>query len=222
MSESHVPAGLRAPEPDPPPEAIRPPEATRPPEPVRASLVLAGVLLVLAAALVAYTLGARSAAPARVAAPAVPEGPQVRRPMAPLFAVPSLRGSETIRLADFRGQVVVLNFFASWCGPCAIEAADLERTWRMSRGRGVVFLGVAIQDQYRDAQAFLERHGITYPAGFDATGDVMWAYRVTGIPTTVFIDAEGRVAGRHAGIFVGEEGVRQLRARIEAAGELQR
>jgi len=184
--------------------------------PSRALLALAAALVLLAAIIVAYTLGTRSARPLPVETQPVPAEPVTPREPAPLFTLQSLRGPERISLADFRGQVVVLNFFASWCGPCELEAADLQRTWHTVEGHGVVFLGVAIQDQYHDAQAFLAKHAITYPAVFDANGEVMQAYRITGIPTTVFIDPEGRVAGRHTGIFVGDEGVTRLRARIES------
>ncbi len=82
--------------------------------------------------------------------------------------------------------------------------------------------GVAIQDEEKAAEAFLARHGITYPAAFDGDGSVMQAYGITGIPTTVFIDPDGRITGRHAGIFVGDEGVARLQARIDAARSLRR
>jgi cytochrome c biogenesis protein CcmG/thiol:disulfide interchange protein DsbE len=138
---------------------------------------------------------------------------------APSFTLPSLRGEGRISLADFRGQVVVVNFFASWCEPCTLEAADLQRAWRKVEGHHVTFLGVAIQDQYREAQAFLNKYGVTYPAAFDRDGTVSEAYRLTGIPTTVFVDPQGRMAGRHSGIFVGDQGIAALLERIEAARE---
>ena len=192
-------------------------DPVRDPSPSRALLLLALALFLLSALIVAYSLGARSGMEGRTLPLAqLPELPAARQ-AAPGFSLPSLRGSERISLADFRGQVVVLNFFASWCAPCALEAADIERAWQASKDRGVVFLGVAIQDQPDDARAFLQRHGITYPAVIDTTGEVMQAYRVTAIPTTFFLDPEGRITGRHAGIFVGDEGVARLTERIERA-----
>jgi cytochrome c biogenesis protein CcmG/thiol:disulfide interchange protein DsbE len=181
----------------------------------RAPLALVVALLLLAVTIVAYALTSRPAPFGRGGAPPLPDQSSRRDP-APPFRLPSLRGPERLALADFRGQVVVLNFFASWCGPCALEAADLQRTWETVRGRGVVFVGIAIQDREREAQGFLAKYGITYPAVFDADGEVMQAYRITGIPTTVIIDADGRIALRHAGIFVGEEGRARLLAAIEA------
>lgn len=180
------------------------------------ALIVAALLLV-AATIAAYVLATRMITRTRPAGAPGALSPSGSRALAPPFTLPSLRAQEQIALADFRGHVVVLNFFASWCGPCELEAADLEQTWESVRGRGVVFLGVAIQDRYQDAQAFLTKHGITYPAVFDADGQVVRAYRITGIPTTVLIDVDGRVAARHAGIFVGEEGRARLRAWIDAA-----
>jgi cytochrome c biogenesis protein CcmG/thiol:disulfide interchange protein DsbE len=194
-------------------------DPARSPSPSRALLLLALALLLLSALIVAYSLGARSGVESLTLPETPPPEPLAAREVAPGFSLPSLRGRERISLAEFRGQVVVLNFFASWCGPCALEAADLERTWQASRDRGVIFLGVAIQDQPDDARAFLQRHGITYPAVIDTTGEVMQAYRVTAIPTTYFLDPEGRITGRHAGIFVGDEGVARLMERIARARE---
>jgi cytochrome c biogenesis protein CcmG/thiol:disulfide interchange protein DsbE len=184
--------------------------------PVRPLLVVGGVLLVLSATAAAYWLGQRgAAAPGRSAGPGLQEPPPSRS--APDFSLPSLRDAGRIALRDYRGGVVVLNFFASWCGPCALEAADLERAWQAERGRGVTFLGIAIQDEPEAARAFLARHGVTYPAAIDLSGEVMRAYRVTAIPTTFFVDPFGRIVGSHAGVFVGDEGVRRLQERIERA-----
>jgi cytochrome c biogenesis protein CcmG/thiol:disulfide interchange protein DsbE len=192
-----------------------PQERPRGASPARALLVVAGACVLLAAVAVAYSLGQRGAtAPGRPTESDLGE-PAVPSRAAPDFSLPSLRGAGRVALADFRGHVVVINFFASWCGPCALEAADLERAWQAGRGRGVTFLGIAIQDEPEAARAFLARHGVTYPAAIDTTGDVMRAYRVTAIPTTFFVDPAGRIVGSHAGIFVGDEGVRRLQERIE-------
>lgn len=141
---------------------------------------------------------------------------QARRP-APEFALPSLRGGE-IRLADFRGKVVLLNFFASWCAPCAVEAPDLRATSEKYRGRNVVFVGVAILDEFGEARAFLERHRLTYPAAFDQGNKIMEKYQVTGLPTSIFIDPSGMIVSRFVGPFVGPEGVTELERRLAQAG----
>jgi cytochrome c biogenesis protein CcmG/thiol:disulfide interchange protein DsbE len=169
---------------------------------------------VAVAAGAAYLAGLRGV-PVPDGASAPEEAPA--RPPAPAFVLPSLQDGRPVALRDFRGQVVAINFFASWCKPCELEAADLQRTWDAVRGQGVVLLGIAIQDREADARQFLRRHGLTYPAAFDRDTRVAEAYRVTGIPTTVFVDPAGRIAGRHVGVFVGDEGRARLRARIEAA-----
>lgn len=141
---------------------------------------------------------------------------RARRP-APEFALPSLRGGE-IRLSDFRGKVVLLNFFASWCAPCAAEAPDLRATSEKYGGRNVVFVGVAILDEFKEAQAFLERHRLPYPAAFDRGNKIMERYQVTGLPTSIFIDPAGMIVSRFVGPFIGPEGVAELERRLAQAG----
>ncbi len=178
--------------------------------------MLAGVVLVGAAAVVVLAWLATSLAVRRPATP--DQGARGGRERAPAFSLRSLRGPDQITLAEFRGKTVVMNFFASWCAPCELEAADLQRTWREYETRGdVTFLGVAIQDEYSAAKTFLDKHGLTYPAVFDTSSSMMQTYRVVGIPTTVVIDPDGRVASRYAGTFVGDQGRARLRSQIDAA-----
>lgn len=117
---------------------------------------------------------------------------------APDFKLPLFDG-RTFQLADHRGQVVVVNFWASWCPPCRAEAPRLQAAYQAYRDRGVVFVGVDIQDTEDAARAFIDEFGLTYPNGPDHDLSITEAYGVTGIPTTFIIDREGRLRQRWQG-----------------------
>lgn len=95
------------------------------------------------------------------------------------------------QLSDFEGQIVVLNFWASWCLPCQAEAALLEQTWQNYADDEVVLLGVAWSDTDRKAYEFLTEYGITYPNAPDLGLNAEETYQFTGIPETFFIDRDG-------------------------------
>ncbi|MDP6453667.1 MAG: TlpA disulfide reductase family protein [SAR202 cluster bacterium] len=105
----------------------------------------------------------------------------------------TLFSGETLALSDLQGQVVVLNFWASWCPPCRWEMASFETMYQEYRDQGVIFVGVAVSDFEEDAREFAELTGVTYPLGRDLSG-ISRDYRVLSLPTTVFIDTEGQIA----------------------------
>lgn len=104
-------------------------------------------------------------------------------------------GGEEIALSSLRGQVVLVNFWASWCVPCAQEARELVAMAEDYRARGLTVLGVAFTDTEPAARAYLARHGVSYPNGPDRQGRISQAYRVSGVPETFLIDRSGRIAG---------------------------
>jgi len=118
------------------------------------------------------------------------------RPAAPDFTLPALEGDEQISLSSYRGKVVVLNFWASWCVPCRDEAPVLQAGWERWRDRGVVVLGVNVQDFSGDARKFVDRYGVTYPNVKDGAGSIVGRFGVVGYPETYFIDARGRIVAR--------------------------
>ena len=106
---------------------------------------------------------------------------------------------ETITLSDLRGQVVIINFWASWCPPCRDEAPYLEATWRKYKGRGVVFIGLDYVDTEPKALAYIEEFDITYPNGPDIGEKMARAYHIKGVPETFFVDKTGQLRGVHIG-----------------------
>lgn len=122
-------------------------------------------------------------------------------PQAPDFTVVNADGNE-VHLSDFRGTPVVLNFWASWCGPCKSEMPDFDDAAARLEGQ-VQFLLVNMTDGSREtmesAQAYLEETGISAPAYFDTSYSAAIAYGVTSLPTTYFIDAQGGAVARAMG-----------------------
>jgi cytochrome c biogenesis protein CcmG/thiol:disulfide interchange protein DsbE len=117
---------------------------------------------------------------------------------APEFIMSTFDGDLFV-LREHLGQPIVINFWASWCVPCRVEAPELERTWRAYRDRGVMFVGVDIQDAERDPLAYIREFDITYPNGPDLDGKITVDYGVAGIPVTYFVDKDGIIARRFVG-----------------------
>ncbi|WP_251438780.1 TlpA disulfide reductase family protein [Microbacterium sp. USTB-Y] len=122
----------------------------------------------------------------------------------PVAFAGTLENGKKFRSADIAGDVAVVNFWYAACGPCRVEAKDLESVWQKFDGKGVSFVGVNTYDQPGTAQSFNEKYGVTYPSIIDVnTGDAKYAFaEVTSIqatPTTLVLDKQGRVAARVIG-----------------------
>ena len=105
----------------------------------------------------------------------------------------------TIHLSSLKGSPVVLNVWASWCGPCNTEVPAFQAVWQQYEHAGVVFLGIDYQDTAGDAQRFLQHYNVTYPNGPDATGTISVDYGVSNVPSTIFIDRAGTVVRKILG-----------------------
>jgi thiol-disulfide isomerase/thioredoxin/Cu/Ag efflux protein CusF len=129
---------------------------------------------------------------------------------APDFTLPTLSGAP-IRLMDLRGKVVVLSFWATWCGPCRTEMPTLEALYQRYRDRGLEVLAVNL-DMLSTAgvEAFMQEVGVTFRVGLDPSWSTAQAYRVLGLPTTYLIDRAGHAVVREVGARDWLDGVSQL------------
>lgn len=123
---------------------------------------------------------------------------------APDFALPRDNG-EVVSLSEFRGQVVMINFWASWCGPCRQEMPLLEKIHQRYEPLGFTLLGVNVEENSSDAKAFLEDRPVTFPILFDPHNGVSKLYDVVAMPSTVLIDRQGNVRYLHHGFKPGYE-----------------
>jgi len=156
-------------------------------------LAVLGVCLALVA-LLAYGLASNE--PDRAVEDALSQG---EREEAPGFELPTLSGEAQRTLADYRGQVVVLNFWASWCEPCRAESPLLQRWHERIEGDRATVLGVAVQDLSSDAQAFIDEYGLSYPMLRDGEGVTRGDFAILALPETFVIDRQGRVAAVRRG-----------------------
>jgi cytochrome c biogenesis protein CcmG/thiol:disulfide interchange protein DsbE len=118
--------------------------------------------------------------------------------MAPDFTLTSFDG-ETVTLSELCGQVVIINFWASWCPPCREEAPYLESTWRKYQDLGVVFVGVEYVDTEKEALAYIDEFDITYFNGPDVGTRISQAYRMEGVPETYYVAKSGELRGTKIG-----------------------
>jgi len=123
---------------------------------------------------------------------------------APDFTLQSLDG-KNVRLSDFRGQVVLLNFWASWCGPCRQEMPILDEIHNRYKSLGFTVLGVNLDAKSKKAIGYLKDTPVTFPVLLDPKGDVSSEYGVQAMPSTVIIDKDGKVRFLHQGYKSGYE-----------------
>ena len=160
--------------------------------PRRERWLLAGVIavvLVLLTSLFAFGLG---------------RDPTVIRPVlvghpAPAFTLTTLDGDRTVGLASLRGQVVLVNFWASWCVPCRVEQPALRQLWERYRDQGAVVLGVSFEDAVSSARSSATQYGSTWPLLSDPGSRTAIAYGVVGVPETFLIAPDGTIAGKRIG-----------------------
>lgn len=143
-------------------------------------------------------------------------GPLKVGELAPDFILNTFDGDQ-IDTSKLRGQVILVNVWASWCATCVYEAAELEQAYQMYRDQGVVFLGVDWSDTETKALEYLQRFGITYPNGPDLGGRIYKEYRVKGVPETFIIGPDGLLSGLKIGAYAAlDEIVRAIEVALDS------
>ena len=163
------------------------------------------LILMLAFALLLGGCAAQETVQTTEPTPTEPASTETPKIAAPDFTVYDLDGNE-VKLSDFLGKPVVLNFWASWCGPCKMEMPDFEEKYK-ELGDDVQFLMINLTDGRETveiASAFIEGQGYTFPVLYDTASEAAYTYGVYSIPTTYFIDAEGYGIAHAPGAIDGE------------------
>ena len=124
--------------------------------------------------------------------PGLPEPAPSQGAAAPNITLQNLDG-ETVSLSDYRGQPVVLNFWATWCGPCRQEMPHLQDVYETHRDAGLVVLGVNVRETREEAAGFLRELGVDFPVLLDSDLAATERYSVTSLPITFFIDRDGNI-----------------------------
>src|SRR5262245_31610857 len=123
---------------------------------------------------------------------------------APDFSLPSNLG-KTVNLSQFKGQVVMINFWATWCGPCRQEMPLLESIYKKYNKMGFTLLGVNVEPDAKPAEDYLKAIPVSFPILFDTKSEVSKMYEVSGMPSTVIVDRKGNVRVIHHGYKPGDE-----------------
>ncbi len=123
---------------------------------------------------------------------------------APEFALPAMDGSE-LRLSELKGQVVMINFWATWCGPCRQEMPLLQQLQVKYEPLGFTLVGINVEPESAGARTWLEKVPVTFPILFDRQNQVAERFGVQGMPSSVFVDRSGNVRYVHRGYQPGDE-----------------
>ncbi len=140
------------------------------------------------------------------------QGPQIGK-LAPDFKLPNLDG-QVVSLGDFRGKPVLLNFWASWCGPCRYEMPFLQEIYQAWSGKGLVVLTVNLQENPSRVKEFVEEFGLSFPVLLATSQEVPLAYNIRGIPATFFIDKNGIIQDIKIGAFSSRVEIEQRLIKI--------
>lgn len=106
-----------------------------------------------------------------------------------------------VKLSDLRGQPVMINFWATWCAPCKAEMPAIVDAYEARKEAGLVVLGVNAEETAQQAAKFMQQYAMQFPVVLDSRGEIQQLYMVRGLPTSIFIDPDGRIVSRWAGLL---------------------
>jgi len=163
------------------------------------NLLLAGVLLCGSIFIVATRVGppANTTASSQPASTASAPAPQVDHPV-PDFTLTSLDDTR-VTLSKLKGQVILINIWATWCPPCRAEMPTIETTYEQYRAQGFTVLAVDLQEDPRSVASFLDQYKLTFPALLDADGQVSRTYQALSLPSSFFVDKKGVIRAVYRG-----------------------
>jgi peroxiredoxin len=196
----------------PQPPSLTPASSTKP-----AIIIMGlGLLVGLAAGLVVFVgvpdwavgLGGAAAGPTSTPAPVPVAGAP-----APDFTLTDLDGNE-VRLSDLHGKVVLVNFWATWCGPCRLEMPAIEAEYQARKAQGLTVLAVDLDEPVEDVADFVAELALSFPVLLDPGAQVFDLYRIRGYPTSFFIGRDGTIARQHVGYMNAD----QLAAYLDQLG----
>jgi len=114
------------------------------------------------------------------------------------FSTTSVNGQEA-NLKDFKGKVIFLNFWATWCGPCKMEVKDIDSMYNKLKNKNFVVLAVDVQEDAKKVKSFMKENNLSFPVYLDKNGKISYKYGVRGIPTTYIIGPDWKIVGRTVG-----------------------
>jgi len=164
------------------------------------------IWILLAGLLVIVALGLK-----RTQQGTVQPGQKIENFSLTLFSGYEYEGKTNVHISDFRGKIVVINFWASWCKPCEQEAAELQQAWEVYGPSGkVIFIGADYVDTEPEARVYLKKFGITYPNGPDLGTKISQYFRIKGVPETYFVDQNGVLKYVQIGPFTSLDHIQSI------------
>jgi cytochrome c biogenesis protein CcmG/thiol:disulfide interchange protein DsbE len=135
------------------------------------------------------------------------------------FSLETVDASKKVSLDDYKGKPVIVNFWATWCGPCKEELPVFQKMWNRYKDKDIAFIGIDVMDDRSNAAKYIKNNDITYTILYDQQGEISSKYKVVALPATFFIDREGKIAVKNYGPFIGDEGEKKFKLYVKEITE---